>query len=279
MQATISYCHRHWKQIAAVATVIYIACMVGIPAYQHEGSWGEIQAVWDRWQTLNSAMIALAASLIALFATQYSERKGMERKFLAATVLLPHALSELSEYLSKSAELYTEAMSCVKTRGSDEPKLLTAELPIISDNYKVTFSQCIEHGDVHIAQFLGDVLKDLQVHQARMKNLKGVLGVPQNSMHISQKNIVADAYLIGHIKVLVDRLFPLARRSGALDYSSFRLDEYSAAYSLLSLDLYLGMVDELIALTKRNLEARSGRIATFSAHLPPASSAVTPKLD
>lgn len=261
--------------MAATATLIYVACMVVIPAFQHGGSWERVQAVWDRWQTLNAAMIALAASFIALFATQYGERKGMERKFLAATVLLPHALSELTEYLEKSAEIYTIAASCIETRDSANPTLLTKELPTISDTYKVTFSQCIEHGDADTAQFLGDVLMDLQIQQARMKSLREVLSVPQHSMHISKRNITADAFLVGHIKILIDRLFPLARRSDPLDRSPFRLAEYDTAYKLLSLDTHYGMIDELMAFTKSNLEARQNRTHTFSAHLPSVSSADT----
>lgn len=246
--------------------------MVLIPAFQHGWSWGEIQAVWDRWQTLNAAMIALAASFIALFAAQYSERKSMERKYLAATVLLPHALSDLTDYLMKSADLYTAAASCLKTLNDETPKILDKELPTISDTYKITFSQCIEHADSHVAQFLGEVLNDLQVHQARMKNLKEVLSAPHHPMHISRANIIADSFLIGHIKVLVDRLFPLARRSEPLDCSPFQRSEYASAYRLLSLDVEHGMVDELMVLTDRKLEARRNRLPMFSAHLPPAES-------
>lgn len=254
-----------WSNITiAIATTIYVACMVVIPAFQHSGSWERIQAVWDRWQTLNAAMIALAASLIALYATKFNERESMRRKFLASIVLLPHALSELTDYLTKSAELYTQAGYCIEARAGDQPQLLTKELPTISDTYTVTFSQCIEYGDSQLAQFLGTVLTDLQVQQARMKNLKNALSVPHHTTHFSQQNIIADAFLIGHIKVLVDRIFPIARRSGPLKTSPLLRSEYETAFKLLSLDIRLGMVDELMAFTDRHLAARRNQLTTFS---------------
>ena len=259
-----------WSNITvAIATIIYAACMVVIPTFQHSGSWERIQAVWDRWQTLNAAMIALAASLIALYATKFNERESMRRKFLASTVLLPHALSELTDYLTKSAELYIQAACCIKNRTEDQPQLLTKELPTISDTYKVTFSQCIEYGDSHLAQLLGTVLTDLQVQQARMKNLKDALSVPYHITHFSQRNIIADAFLIGHIKVLVDRIFPIARRSGPLKVSPLLRSEYETAFRLLSLDIQLGMVDELMAFTDRHLDARRNQLTTFSALTSP----------
>lgn len=252
-----------------IAATVYLACMVVIPFFQQGGSWERIQAIWERWQTLNAAMIALSASLIALFVTKFSERNSLERKFLASTVLLPHALSELTDYLANSAEFYVQAASCIKTKDSEQPQLRTEELPIISETYKVTFSQCIEYGDFQIAQFLGAVLTDLQVLQARMKYMREVLGAPHHVTHLSERNIVADAYLIGHIKVLVDRIFPMARRTGPLECSPFQRSEYDTAYRLLSLDIHLGMVDELMSYTDRRLDARRHQQPTFSALISP----------
>jgi hypothetical protein len=251
--------------LVLVISLTYIFSMVGYPLLKYGYDWRELVGVWSEWQSFNAAMIAITASVIALYVTQISERKSTERKFMVASVLLPHSLGELSAYFNDSADLYTEALNCIKARKNDHSKLLEAKMPKISDDYKLTFSRCIEYGDAQTAQFLGDLLADMQVHQARMRNVISVLSVERHSMQISVINIVSNVYLLGHLSVMVERLFPFFRRTVPLDTSPFQLSEYGSAYKRFPAGRNFESMEPLQSLTEKNLAARGGQPRSFSA--------------
>lgn len=269
--------------LAVAISMYYLTFMVLAPISQVECDWVCIQEIWDRWQTLNAAMIALLASAGAIYITQYNERRNTERRFLASRVLLPQALSELTTYLEKSATFYIASKACVEANAKaeeegEDKKPLAAILPLHTDDYKAIFSRCIESAEVQPAIMLGDVLSDLQVLEARMRRMHEDLSASERGpMFYSVRNVLADIFLISHVKVLVDRLFDFARGRGTLNCQAFQLDEYKSALNLLPVGFQFGLMDDVLEIAARHLEKRAVHPDTFSAHLPPVSNADTPR--
>ncbi|WP_204509404.1 hypothetical protein, partial [Aeromonas caviae] len=91
-------------RLVSIFIAVWLIAMIAYPVFSSNFNWVETQRVWDRWQTLNSGMIALLAAMLAIYATQYIENKKRERSLIAEKSLLPLALSELSEYCIALAE-------------------------------------------------------------------------------------------------------------------------------------------------------------------------------
>lgn len=169
------------KALSLTFIFSWVNAMISAPLIMTDFSWVEIQKVWDRWQTLNSGMIALLAAILAIYAAQYTENAKRKRELMAAKALLPLALSELhGYYFHLAAYLKKEFLSWDMKNKTDA---LTNE----KGNYKTpespnewvldVFKNCMIHERETEAKFMASILSDTQITRARFQSMedKGLL--------------------------------------------------------------------------------------------------------
>ena len=226
------------------ALISLYLCFMFIEPFLNNGTTGLIK-VLKEWQTLNAAFVALLASFIALYATQYNVRKQKERDFIASKAFLPEALSELTLYLESSVKLLIEAYR----RESDETDScktqLTQKLPSLPDKYKVTFKDCIHSGEYEVSEYLSNILRDLQVHNSRMVSTYNEFS-PSRTFIKSPPNKISEIYELAKIYSRIGRLYPFARNEERLDNSSIKRDEMINTFSNLDIDDIDSLMNELL---------------------------------
>ena len=159
--------------LIGVIVTIYLFCMVLYPTFNNwtvTGTWQEVQKVWDRWQTLNAAVIALLASLIAFKATTYQYHQERENNFRAAKAKLPQALSDLATYTKECASVHSLIHALAKRRAPREELLKAASVPERPSEAIDIFVECIKYSDSHIGNYLAKILEELQVMHARLES-------------------------------------------------------------------------------------------------------------
>lgn len=225
-------------------------CFMFIEPFLNNGTIGLIK-VLKEWQTLNSAFVALFASFIALYATQYNVRKQKERDFIASKAFLPEALSELTVYLESSVKLLIEAYK----RESDETDScktqLTQNLPSLPDKYKVTFRDCIHSGEYEVSEYLSSILRDLQVHNSRLVNTYEEFS-PSRIFSRNASNQSAEIFAFAKLHAKIGRLYPFARNKGELDISYIKREELMNSFSNLKIDSNDKLEELLLARLKRH---------------------------
>ena len=213
------------KVVGVFWLLLHIFSMILYPAYNHAFQWSEIQDVWDRWQTLNAAMIALASSLIAFQINGYKEEKQRQRNFIAARAFLPEEFSELTSYCKQSAEVFKEVYGNIPPRPHgatlSRGKIITplkTSLPTLPQGYKKVFQDCISQADDKVAQYLSYILMLLQVHNSRMVSLYYKCG-PASTDLIIKEDIHAYLYRLSEIQALINNAFNYARGLADFDDS------------------------------------------------------------
>ncbi|MBJ4011329.1 hypothetical protein JGD23_22805, partial [Salmonella enterica subsp. enterica serovar Kentucky] len=88
----------YFSTFGCILIGVYFVMMILKPWFDGGGNWSYVQEVWSHWQTLNAAMIAFTASLLAVYAAKYHEEQNRESQLLAARALLPQTLSDLTKY-------------------------------------------------------------------------------------------------------------------------------------------------------------------------------------
>jgi hypothetical protein len=239
---------RFINHVGIALFALYFVCMGLFPWISGRGDWIYVQSIWDRWQTFNAGTLALIASAIAIKVARYREVKQRERKFIAARAFLPHALDELMGYFQASAKLYLEEWREYKLKESFPLSLSPLKTPAkLPESYKETFSRCIEHAEPAVGDYLADLLIDLQVHDARMREAfeppeVGIVEIV--SRPLLRSNLRRLARLYG----LAAKLFPFARGAERLDSSNLEWGDYKTAYAILKVDLE--EIDDLEEYTK-----------------------------
>ena len=122
--------------------LIYFVSMFIYPWFDNDTGWVHVQNVWGRWQGINVGMLAFVSSITAFNIARYNANKQREREFLAAKAFLPHALSELTEYLNSCASILQEAWNA-----TEENRLGPQELEL-PESYKTVFSNCIKYANL-----------------------------------------------------------------------------------------------------------------------------------
>lgn len=231
--------------------LVYAFSMVVFPAFDKGGDWAQIQNVWDRWQALNVGVLAFISSVIAFNIAKYNTNKQRERQFVAARAFLPHALSELTTYCERSANVLIEAWE----RGADlhagRKTPLKAALPELPESYKEVFSRCIEAAEPEVGDYLATILVKLQIHHSRLQDLWDSFSPDSSTLPI-RENTKSYLFSLGEIKALIDKLFPFARGSEPLDHSDLVWENYRNAYGLL--DIFPEEIDDLEGFTQRAIE-------------------------
>lgn len=230
---------------------IYIASMIVAPWFANESSWQYVQDVWDRWQTLNTGMLAFIASVVALNISTFHEKKQRQRRFVAAKAFLPNALSELTVYFRSAAALLYEAWECLEEKPEGTLMPLTRTSLDVSEKYKETFRNCISEADDDVAILMASILTKLQIFNARIREMDSSYK-PDRMSIVVPNNIKVNLYNLAELQALVNNLFGFARSME--DFSDVNLvwDDFKNAYA--NLDIWVERVDGLEEFTKRRLE-------------------------
>jgi hypothetical protein len=219
---------RWGKYVAGALFVLYFASMVVWPVAANGGDWTYVQQVWDRWQALNVGVLALISSVVVFYATRYSAETQRAREFMASKAFLPAALSDLSQYFEESARVLTACW--------DEYPRAPANLhvPILPVGYEKIFGDCIRHADPKVGDYLSRILRQLQVHDARLKGYVATYDEDSDEMGI-RLNIISYLYRVAQLQAWVNKLFPFARSLQRFDDTPLVWPDYANAYSNLNI--------------------------------------------
>lgn len=232
---------------------LYAISMFLAPWFEVQSDWIYVQKVWDRWQTLNTGMLAFISSVIAFNIAKFNSNKQRERRFIAARAFLPHALSALTSYFKSSSRLMLEAWERLGDPGLDRSRPLEANFPELPEEYKETFSRCIADAEPDVGDYLAYILMRLQVHHSRLRELNDSFSEGNRSVLV-RENIKSYMYRLGELQALTNRLFDFARGFESFGGSDLDWDDYSNAYS--NLDIWPEDIDDLEGFTQRAI-ARS----------------------
>lgn len=231
------------------AIALYVFCMFIFPWIDGRGNWAHVQNVWDRWQGLNVGMLAFTSSIIAFSISKFNAEKQRERDFLASKAFLPAALSELVSYFKASALIFN-------ARWQIEPEnWVDSEVPILPQEYKAVFGNCIRHAEPSVGDYLSQILVWLQVHDARLKNYLAPQGVP-NYIDPDKHSLISYFYRLGELQALVNKLFEFSRNMGEFDSTPLDWEDFRNAYGNLDIptdEIYIDDQMNLEAFTKRRI--------------------------
>jgi hypothetical protein len=229
---------------------IYCLSMFLYPWVAGNGSWEHVQAVWDRWQSLNTGALAFVASLIAFNISRFNEHRQRERDFIAAKAFLPSTLSGLMEYFSRCAQIYEAIWN------STVPTTAPVEVPAPPNDYREVFSNCIRHGDPAVGSYLSNILVQLQVHEARLLDAVA----PSTREHdpgVDRYALIGYVFRLGELYSLMGNLFGFARGEKEFRSKSLTWDDLRSAYKNLNFEIEEMYIDEVVnleAFTKRRLD-------------------------
>ncbi|MHC3433032.1 hypothetical protein [Delftia lacustris] len=201
----------HKTKIYIVLAVIFthISSMLFYPAIKYKFDWHWIHQTWMDWQTYNSAMIALIASLIAFEATVYSHRQEKINNFRAAKATLAHALNDICNFTSDCEKILCSVITGAKEGDSSGTyfKISGISIPTPTSAAMNTFVDCIRYSDTALGNHLAKIMEELQVAQARIENLR-----TKDLQAISVRR-VAKEYIdqLAEIRVYAEDLFFFAR--------------------------------------------------------------------
>lgn len=231
----------NWLGLPAAA--LYAICMLVFPWLDGRGDWGYVQDVWDRWQSLNVAMLAFVSSITAFNISKFNANKQRERDFLASKAFLPAALSELISYFKDSASVFKEGW---ESKNESKPAF---RIPVLPQEYKEVFGHCIRYAEPDVGDYLSRILVWLQVHDAQLKGYIEQAG-DKHYFHPDKLNLITYFYRLGELQALVNKLFEFARNMGEFDSSPLEWEDFRNAYG--NLDVW---VEEIYIDEKMNLEA------------------------
>ncbi len=236
------------NNIGLPAAVIYFFSMIIFPCFS--GDWGYVQDVWDRWQSLNVGMLAFTASITAFNISRFNANKQRERDFLAAKAFLPAALSQLCVYFTTSAKILTQAWEI--NRGNR----IEVEAPILPEDYKVVFGQCIRYAESDVGDYLSTMLVRLQIHDSRLNDF--VIRLDDDSyINPDKYNIISYLYRLAELQAFVNKLFGFARSVEPFDNAPLEWEDFRNALSNMDVwieDIFIDENMNLEAFTKRAID-------------------------
>lgn len=179
--------------------------------------------------------------------TAESEERHRAKSFIAARAFLPSTLSELADYCRLSAAFLNERWKSHERTG---PLLIS--VPDLPPSYREVFSECIRHSELEVERHLSKILVCLQVHDARLRSLRGT---PSDDYAL-----IAYLHCLGELHALITWTFEFSR--GEADFRRARLqwDEFHTAYRLLGLRVERFVISDDLSLeifTRRAIERKS----------------------
>ncbi|MGF1768989.1 hypothetical protein L4D06_16600 [Enterovibrio makurazakiensis] len=193
--------------IALICT--YIVMMTIKPWLDGGGNWSYVQGVWSHWQTLNAAMIAFAASLVAVYAAKYQDKQKRESQLLAARAMLPQALSDLTQNAKELAQFYKgtyEFWQADPPRQSKKP----APPKLNIDSATVIFSNCMQHANIEVVEAMADVLSMNQYISARAQSEYSDISLIRKS--VWRMNMESQLCELGEMQAKINRMFDYGRK-------------------------------------------------------------------
>lgn len=163
-------------------------------------SWVETQNIWDRWQTLNTGVLAFGAGMFVYWATKYNEKKELERKFFAVIPFIADVASELSTYLKMSATFINESID-----NGELHQVVGGSFHAPPWPGSERLREVVELSSPHISDFVSKLIIELQIHKARMDEL-----AKNNRAEISL-NLLYYGVGVAVLHARVGRLFELSR--------------------------------------------------------------------
>lgn len=221
--------------------IAYSFAMFIYPCLAGDWDWNYIQAVWDRWQTLNAGALAFLASLVAFNISRYTENSQREREFISARAFLPFTLSNLMEYCVQCAAIYDELWA------ADGQANCQLEYPGLTSDYRDVFSNCIRYANPEVGSHLSKILVKLQVHEARLRDV-----VSQSkeapALVTDRINLFSYMYRLGELHALAGNLFHFARGEKPFEAQPLNWEDFQNSYGILNLELSDLLIDEKINL-------------------------------
>lgn len=228
--------------IGIPAITIYFICMFVFPWLDGGGDWEYVQAVWDRWQSLNMGMLAFVSSIIAFNISRYNANKQRDRNFSASKAFLPAALSDLCSYFKLSSSIYTQAWDLKPNNRLD------AQAPELPENYREVFRECIKYAEPDVGMYLSNILVWLQVHDTRLRSFIAQRD-DANWINPDRYNIITYLYRLAELQALINNLFEFARSMNSFDSHQLGWGDFHSAYAILDVPLEHIYIDK-----KMNLE-------------------------
>lgn len=241
------------------AAVFYFICMFVFPWVDGNFVWSHVQNVWDRWQSLNVAMLAFVSSITAFNISKFNAEKQREREFLASKAFLPAALSELVSYFKASAALLEAGW---ESEPGNRPAFLA---PVLPQEFKEVFASCIRHAEPSVGDYLSLILVRLQVHDARLRGYIDQRG-DNDQFNPDKYNLITYFYRLGELQALVGKLFEFARNNGDFDSTPLDWETFRNAYGNLDIEIDNIRIDD-----NMNLEAFTKRAISRHANQSPRS--------
>ncbi len=233
---------------------LYAISIFIFPWVDGHGDWTYVQNVWDRWQSLNVGMLAFTSSIIAFNISRFNAEKQRERDFLASKAFLPAALSELVSYFKASASVFKQGW---ESESGNQPNFESLILP---KEYKEIFGTCIRHANPSVGNYLTQILIELQIHDARMRDYITQQG-GGNHFTPDKYNLIAYFYRLGELQALVNKLFDFARNIAKFDSTPLDWDDFRNAYGNLGIRINRIHID-----ADMNLEAFTRRAISRNSH-------------
>ncbi len=221
----------HWT--GTPLTVCYIFSMFIYPWIEGKGEWTYVQAVWDRWQSLNVGMLAFLASVIAFNISRYNFNKQRERDFIAARSFLPEALSDLCDYTEACIPPLKEAWNKDKHIGSRTP--LLNEVPELPKTYKDIFKHCIALAPKEAGDHLAKILEKLQIQNSRLITFSSNFESTSTTL-IDNRTVLGNINDLAELRWLIDQTFNYARGRDKFFEVETNPTNWDIEYSKLNLD-------------------------------------------
>lgn len=221
----------------AAAALIYFTSMFVLPYIYGQGDWDYIQSVWERWQSLNAAMLAFFSSIIAFSISIFNSNKQRDLDFKASKAFLPSTLIGLINYFQASASIYSKGWGA-----NDQSKQeFKPDLPQLPKDYGQVFANCIKYAPPDVGDYLAKILVNLQVHNSRMQEYVNQANQDDN-FRSRDPILIANFYRLGELYALVANFLEFARNLGEFNPKPLALDDLYKAYRCLKIyydDIYI----------------------------------------
>jgi hypothetical protein len=216
--------------VGAAAALIYFTSMFVLPYIYGQGDWDYIQCVWERWQSLNAAMLAFLSSVIAFHISKFNSDKQRIRDFNASKAFLPSTLSGLIKYFEASASVYSKGWDAV----GQSKQEFKPDLPLLPKDYAQVFANCIKFAPPDVGDYLAKIIVNLQVHNSRMQEYVNP-AKPDDNFSGRDPIFIANFYRLGELYALVANFFEFARNLGEFNSKPLVLDDFDKAYGCLNI--------------------------------------------
>ncbi|WP_027468596.1 hypothetical protein [Deefgea rivuli] len=214
--------------ISLIAALAYVFCMLIYPFFV--GGWKTAHAAWYDWQTFNAGILAYFSTLILFYISRYHALQQQRREFIAARSFLPHALSELTQYLKECASLLSKASQFIDNNREQKPEfLLDLKSP---EKYIQTFEKCIALAQPQFSVYLSQILIRLQINQTRLEGVsESIYG--RNHLLITKRNINSYFFRLAELQCLINAIFAYSRGMSDFELKPLDKDAFINAYACL----------------------------------------------